>query len=177
MAARPFWNEINKARSQKTSPNFPTLRHGDVVAKDDQQKASLFGSILKQTFSASFQVNDFDSDHYNLTESSNYENFSDEFPPITMLELNKTIKKLRNKCTPGVDSIHNLFLKKLPFSYRIILLTLINLSIKTGLPKSWKIAKITMIPKSVSKSKDPGDYRPISLTSCLVKLAERVVKT
>ena len=91
VAARPFWNEINKARSQKTSPNFPTLRHGDVVAKDDQQKASLFGSILKQTFSASFQVNDFDSDHYNLTESSNYENFSDEFPPIIMLELNKTI--------------------------------------------------------------------------------------
>ncbi len=41
----------------------------------------------------------------------------------------------------------------------------------------WKVAKITMIPKTIGKSKDPGDYRPISLTSCLGKFAERMIKT
>ena len=33
-----------------------------------------------------------------------------------------------------------------------------------------------MIPKTEIKSSDPSDYRPISLTSCVGKLAERVVK-
>ena len=33
-----------------------------------------------------------------------------------------------------------------------------------------------MIPKKQVKSKNPADYRPISLTSCLGKLAERLVK-
>ena len=33
-----------------------------------------------------------------------------------------------------------------------------------------------MIPKKDSKSKDPGDYRPISMTSCLGKMCERLVK-
>jgi len=34
-----------------------------------------------------------------------------------------------------------------------------------------------MIPKIIEKSKDPADYRPISLTSCLGKFAERMFKT
>ena len=34
-----------------------------------------------------------------------------------------------------------------------------------------------MIPKTDKKSNDPNNYRPISLTSCLSKLAERLIKT
>ena len=33
-----------------------------------------------------------------------------------------------------------------------------------------------MIPKKGYKSKDPADYRPISITSCLGKLAERLIR-
>ncbi len=54
---------------------------------------------------------------------------------------------------------------------------LINLSIKTELPVSWKKAIITMIPKKDHKSSDSSDYRPISLTSCVGKLAERLIKS
>ena len=34
-----------------------------------------------------------------------------------------------------------------------------------------------MIPKKVAKSNNPKDYRPISVTSCLGKLAERLLRT
>jgi hypothetical protein len=34
-----------------------------------------------------------------------------------------------------------------------------------------------MIPKKVAKSNNPKDYRPISMTSCLGKLAERLLRT
>ena len=33
-----------------------------------------------------------------------------------------------------------------------------------------------MIPKKENKSSSPSDYRPISLTSCVGKLVERIVK-
>jgi hypothetical protein len=32
-----------------------------------------------------------------------------------------------------------------------------------------------MIPKNQNNSSDPRDYRPISLTSCLAKVAERLM--
>ena len=53
---------------------------------------------------------------------------------------------------------------------------MINLSLAVWLPDSWKFAVITMIPKKGSMSNDPGDYRGISLFSCVGKLAKRVIK-
>ena len=41
--------------------------------------------------------------------------------------------------------------------------------------QAWKIAKITMIPKKDQNKTLPGNYRPISVTSCLGKLFERLV--
>ncbi len=45
----------------------------------------------------------------------------------------------------------------------------------SGIPLKWKKAKIIMIPKKEGMSKDPDKYRPISLTSCLSKLTERLL--
>jgi hypothetical protein len=53
---------------------------------------------------------------------------------------------------------------------------MINLSLVVGLPDSWKVAVITMVPKKISGSSNPDDYRGISLLSCVGKLAERVVR-
>ncbi|RNA44102.1 RNA-directed DNA polymerase from mobile element jockey-like, partial [Brachionus plicatilis] len=44
-------------------------------------------------------------------------------------------------------------------------------------PKSWKIASITMIPKKSFPTQDPNNYCPISMTSCLGKLLERIIYT
>ena len=67
-------------------------------------------------------------------------------------------------------------MKNLPFDYiNKFILRLVNLSQK-DLPLAWKTASVTMIPKTDIKSDDPNNYRPISLTSCLGKLAERLIK-
>ncbi len=39
------------------------------------------------------------------------------------------------------------------------------------------LAVISTIPKKTSGSKNPKEYRPISVTSCLGKLAERMLRT
>ena len=48
---------------------------------------------------------------------------------------------------------------------------LMNTVISRIIPSDQKNAWITIIPKTSIKSKNPSDYRPISLTSCLGKLA------
>jgi len=174
---KPFWKEINKAKSQKASNIFPNLKIGQESAINDKQKANLFASILKQTFSSSFQETDFDLDHKAREEKSVEETNLRGHVRFTMFEINKVIAKLKPSYSPGDDPIGNIFLEKLPHSFLEILLRLCNLAYSSGLPKGWKMAKITMIPKTLGKSNDPGDYRPISMTSCLGKLAERMVKT
>ncbi len=54
-------DSINKAKVQKSSNIFQNLKYENVTAINDKQKANLFASILKQTFNASYQENDFDS--------------------------------------------------------------------------------------------------------------------
>jgi hypothetical protein len=39
----------------------------------------------------------------------------------------------------------------------------------------WKNSAINMIPKKNKNSSNPKEYRPISLTSCIAKLAERPI--
>ena len=57
-------------------------------------------------------------------------------------------------------------------------LCLINLTLQTGeLPRAWKNAIITPILKKGKPSEDLSSYRPISLTSVLGKLAERMINS
>ena len=64
--------------------------------------------------------------------------------------------------------LHNEMLKHLGSTGKQVVLKLINKSWTTGqLPKAWKIAII-------KPAEETGSYRPISLTSCLGKLAERM---
>jgi hypothetical protein len=50
--------------------------------------------------------------------------------------------------------------------------------VKDKLPVSaiWKEAKIIMISKKDGMCSDPEKFRPISLTSCIGKLVERLIK-
>ena len=101
-------------------------------------------------------------------KADNYFNINDIFTAINKLGIGKS---------PGEDGIHNIFLKNLPFDYvKKFILRLVNLSIYSDLPEVWKKATITMIPKKDQKSENPNEYRPVSLTSCLSKLIERLIK-
>ena len=44
-----------------------------------------------------------------------------------------------------------------------------------SLPTQWKVANVTPVFKKGDKSK-PGNYRPISLTSILCKMMEKIIR-
>ena len=103
----------------------------------------------------------------------NQESFEVEF---TLFELNKALKKLKKRKAAGQDKLHNEMLQNLGDTGKRIILRLINTSWCNGsIPKVWKNAVISPILKKGKSPDDLGSYRPISITSCLGKLMERMI--
>ena len=177
-SSRDFWKVINRTRSPRKNMNIPTLIAGNKIYKSEEEKASLFRASLGETFTDGGHSSDFDSIFYNSVETFvsglDFSNIS--YEKFTLTELNKVIKKLKDDSSPGEDGIHNRFIKNLSPNGINILLRLINMSLEVGLPHAWKSAVITMIPKKELNSSDHLDYRPISLLSCIGKVAERLVR-
>ena len=178
VSTSPFWSIINRAKNPKQTPSIPTLRKGHLEFKSEKEKVELFKSILKETFSDVGSDGEFDQmfklSVTNTVDNHKLQNDFVQFPPHV---IHKALGKLKINSSPGVDQIHNLLLKKLPFEYtKKVLFLLVNKSIESGMPKIWKEAKIIMIPKKDGMCSDPEKFRPISLTSCIGKLVERLIK-
>jgi hypothetical protein len=142
----------------------------------DSERANLFGELLRETFVDNPNDNSFDFEFYHSVESANnFDNF--EVVPFSIFDLDRAISLLKTKSAPGLDGTNNAMLKNLPFGAKCLLLNLINMSLRTKIPDEWKRSVITMIPKKDGMSNDPCQYRPISLTSCICKLAERMIKS
>ena len=95
---------------------------------------------------------------------------------LTTEELDFALKSLKVKKSPGPDKIHNEMLKHLGPTGKKVLLHLMNCTWAGGtLPKPWKNAYIAPILKKDKDPKEPKSYRPISLTSCVGKVCERMI--
>ena len=61
--------------------------------------------------------------------------------------------------------------------FKIVLLQQCKISINNmQTPELWKKVIVRMIPKKNDGKKDPKNYRPISITSCVARLCERILK-
>ena len=95
--------------------------------------------------------------------------------PFSFQELHNALKKAHDSAS-GPDNIHYQMLKHLPESALSILLKIFNKIWLTGeFPTSWSKAIVIPIPKPGKDPSDPGNYRPISLTSCVCKTLERII--
>lgn len=181
-STKPFWKRINAIKGKKNKQAIPTIKVNGVEYETDEQKANLFSSTLSKTFSLT-TGNHFDDNFKNQVEdtlnnfdfNTENENNKDIFE---LREINLVIKNLNKKSTSGEDQIHNLMLQNSSQEFRKIILYLINQTVKQAkIPQNWKTSLISMIPKKQNNSSDLRDYRPISLTSCLAKVAERLMLT
>ena len=97
---------------------------------------------------------------------------------LTLQELQDALLCTSPGSSAGPDKIPTTLLLNLGPSARAALLHVFNLSWRTSVvPRCWRQALITPLPKP---QKDPSvcsAYRPISLTSNICKLLERILKT
>lgn len=98
--------------------------------------------------------------------------------PFNMRELEEAMKTLREKKSPGPDKITNDMLLHLGTRAKKKLLDLFNNSWETGnVPQCWREADVIPIHKKGKDRHSVDGYRPISLTSCVGKLMERLINT
>ncbi|ORC83694.1 uncharacterized protein TM35_000601250, partial [Trypanosoma theileri] len=96
--------------------------------------------------------------------------------PYTAYELDLAIHDAPLGTAPGPDGIMNDFLHHLGPVARNTLRTMINTSFASGeFPPQWKKGVTAPIPKPGKDPSRPDSYRPVTLLSVLLKVAERMV--
>ena len=90
--------------------------------------------------------------------------------------VNLKLKSLNPNKSPGPDKLYPRLLKELHNELAKPFTILFQSSLNEGvLPQDWKHAEVTAIFKKGSKT-DPGNYRPVSLTSVVCKILESFIR-
>ena len=96
---------------------------------------------------------------------------------FTYMDVREAIDKLSVNAAAGPDGVPAILLKKCKDVWSHPLACLWQKSLLTGeIPDIFKLAFITPIYKAGSSRASPENYRPVSLTSHLVKSFERILK-
>ena len=142
----------------------------DIANELAQEISKNFSSNNYHTQFQKFQVNA-EKEHLDF-DTDNSENYNVQF---TIRELCDALKKSHDTAT-GTDEVYYQLLKHLPRDSLMVLLDIFNDIWASGeIPECWKEATVIPIPKPGRDSKNPSNYRPISLTSCLCKSMERMI--
>ena len=96
--------------------------------------------------------------------------------PFSLAEFYVAASNLSSSTATGPDKVAYPMLKHLPRSGMDFLLHIFNLSLSShSFPSIWKTSSIIPIHKMGNPLDSPASFRPISLTSCVSKLFERII--
>ena len=96
--------------------------------------------------------------------------------PFTLAEFLAAASNLSSSTATGTDKVAYTMLKHLPRSGMDFLLHIFNLSWSLhSFPSIWKTSSIIHIHKMGKPLDSPASFQPISLTSCISKLFERII--
>ena len=96
--------------------------------------------------------------------------------PFSRRELQTAIGRVKMGSAPGPDGIGNEMLRQLGPKAERALLNLFNRTWQMGrTPAAWRRSTIIPVLKKDKPASEPSSYRPISLLSCVGKLAERLM--
>ena len=175
---KQFWDKYRKINGNFIrAPRSPILHNGKRI-HDTSEISNIIGHHLESI------GNSLNLDNHFRERKRNHEKIILNFEtsqqllynmPFSMIEFEAALKSSNNS-TPGKDEISFNLIKHLHIIAKEFLLSFYNHLWKKGLfPKAWRHAIVIAIPKP---GKDPSlvnNYRPISLTSCLCKLMEKMV--
>ena len=159
--------------SSSSSPNFPNCF-------SPRESASVYVAYLRSHFSVSqpkalhSRARGYLSELHRATCSE--ESHSSFCSPFSLAEFLAAASNLSSSTATGPDKVVYPMLKHHPRSGIDFLLYIFNLSWSShSFPSIWKISSIIPIHKMGKPLDSPASFRPISLTSCVSKLFERIV--
>ena len=169
---RPFWRWLKSTRNGKTTIPDISNPDGTNAATSVLQKATIFNNYFSTVFTQEDSSN-IPVLEEELKSNSNPTTIEDlDFNSADVLEELSNINV--NKCG-GPDGIPAILLKEGAQPIAPILTRVLNVSLEVGsLPRDWTRANVTPIHKKGDRH-NPNNYRPISLTGHVVKMAERII--
>lgn len=174
-----LWKRVNAIQGKRRARGM-ALRVNDAITRDPDTIADSLAEYFGDLSSFKRYPPAFIRNHATLnSELANIQippsRGESHNKPFTMPELNFALGRANGK-SAGPDEIGYPMLKKLPHMGKKVVLEQINNVWMAGtLPASWKKSLVVPIPKANGKNTDTSGYRPIALTNCLSKIAERMV--
>ena len=159
--------------SSSSSPNFP-------ICSSLWESASVLVDYLRFHFSVSQPKALRSRARGYLSELSRamcpVESHSSFCSPFSPAEFHAAASNLSSSTATGPDKVAYSMLKHLPRSGMDFLFYIFNLSWSShSFPSIWKTSSIIPIHKMGKPLDTPASFRPISLTSCVSKLFERII--
>ena len=184
--SKGFWKAIkeqtNENKPEQKTAEYTNLFYKNGMAVKDKEKSEVFKQRLPDTTknheTKSSIISEFCDKVENETKAMINTNvdFEQLAVVVTTKVFDEILKESRKTC-PGPDKIDDKLLKELPKNVKALACILISSSIKNSyVPVNWKESKIKMIPKPDKDRSKAKTYRPISLTDCIAKICENVVK-
>lgn len=174
-----IWKRVQKISGKYKSTPSPILKNDDNTLVHHpldvaNKLANAFASVSKpENFSREFlrykQISETQHINFYSNENCSYnQHFTDK-------ELDHCIS-ITNETSPGADRVTYSMLKHIHPSLKTIILQTFNRIYQENFfPQSWRTAIVVAIPKPGKDHSNPLNYRPISLTSCLCKILEKMV--
>ena len=164
---KKFWQYVRTKTKIKDS--IPCIRSetGEIIT-ENAAKAELFNNYFKSVFTIE------DNSDLPIFEKRTQDTFSTV--PFSESVISKYLARLKESTSSGPDGIHSKLLRECSKSLAKPLKILFTKSMdKSKIPTSWKRANVTPIHKKGSKQ-EITNYRPISLTSVISKVMERIIR-
>jgi hypothetical protein len=175
-----MWSQIKKLTGSKQYSSTVQLQHNGRFIKEPLEVAQVLSTHFAQVasdenYEPSFRMkkNHEEQSPINFQIENTKTSYNE---PISTSEVILTLRKLKKNSSPGLDEIHPAMLLNLHPQAIQKLTDLFNRILASGeYPSSWKRAIVVAIPKPNKDPLQPTSYRPISLTSVLAKLFERIL--
>ena len=159
-----FWNTISELKADSSLPTNNDISNSISVSKWIEHFSNLNMECRNDT--------SLDAEIKRMESGESNSELNEE---ITTGEINKAIRQLKKKKSPGEDKIINEMLIYGQVALIKPIKQLFNCILKTKqFPDSWRTSIIKPIYKSGDKN-NPGNYRGIALSSCLSKLFTSVI--
>ena len=166
-----FYSYIGNKKTVRNNRD-PLVDNDNKLISDDKDMVS----ILNSTFSSVFTE---EGEADIPTPSNIFQDPDEEKLIITEIQTHKVRKYLQKidlKKSVGPDEISPRLLKERCAQLKTPITSLFNKSLtQARVPCAWKRANLTTIFKKGEKKQDTN-YRPISLTSVLIKLFEKIIR-
>ena len=160
---KKFWSHVKSCKNTSRIPEV--MSYEGITSSVPSVKADIFNNYFYKQFS--------EPSLYNI--DIDFTNDSSNDIDLSAARVKSVLDNLETNKAQGPDAINGVVLKNCSKSLSYPLHKLFNLAYNTGyLPSEWKLANVVPIHKKDDKNK-VVNYRPISLTSLVMKVFERIL--